>query len=273
MPSWPSGEWIDVPAWELGAGRAAAIFCLLLQLVAPTWAETLPETDNAGWTGAAGIGPIVFPRYTGGKSSQTWLIPLISADYNNLLYIEPLRAGVYAWGSEDRKLGVGLAIEPRLGFKASDGPRLTGMNKRGNSLEGGLAVDWDFGLASLSMSLFTDMTHSSGGESARLYLYREIVKNETVKLGVFGGIDWMSKRVSNYFFGVGEWEENTFRQTFHPGSAINATAGFDGHYRLSRDYSVIFGAQLSQLGHAVAESPIVESQHSFVGWLGMAWNL
>ncbi|MGE5471648.1 MAG: MipA/OmpV family protein [Bacteroidota bacterium] len=220
-----------------------------------------------------GVGPIVFPRYTGGKTSQTWLIPLISADYNNVLYIEPLRAGIYAWGSADRKMGLGLAIEPRLGFRSSDGARLAGMRTRSNSIEGGPAFDWDFGLASLSLSLFTDLTNSSRGESGRLYLYREVVKNETVKFGVFGGVDWMSKQVSNYFFGIGEAESNASRSAFHPGSATNATAGFDAHYRLSRDYSVLFGAQLNQLGHAVAASPIVENRLSFVGWLGMAWNL
>jgi len=266
-----------MPARRYGVRRLAIVFCSLLLLSAPALADTQPETppaaESTGWTGAVGVGPIVFPRYTGGKASQTWLIPVISADYNNVLYIEPLRAGVYVWGSADRKMGLGLAIEPRFGFRSADGPRLAGMNKRGNSIEGGPAFDWDFGLACLSLSLFTDLTNSSRGESARLYLYREIVKNDSLKFGVFGGADWMSKQVGNYFFGVAEGEATASRPTFHPGSATNATAGFDGRYRLGHDYSLLFGAQLSQLGHAVAVSPIVENRQSFVGWLGMAWNL
>ena len=144
-----------MPARRYGVRRLAIVFCSLLLLSAPALADTQPETppaaESTGWTGAVGVGPIVFPRYTGGKASQTWLIPVISADYNNVLYIEPLRAGVYVWGSADRKMGLGLAIEPRFGFRSADGPRLAGMNKRGNSIEGGPAFDWDFGLACLQL--------------------------------------------------------------------------------------------------------------------------
>jgi outer membrane protein len=273
MPSWYSAELTDVLIQKYEKRRLVTTLFLLMQLTAPALAESQPEAKNSGWSGAAGVGPIMFPCYTGRKSSQTWLIPLISADYNNVLYIEPLRAGGYAWGSEDQKMGLGVAIEPRLGFQSSDGTRLSGMAKRRNSIEGGPAFDWDFGMAALSLSLFTDLTNSSRGQSARLYLYREVVKSETLKFGVFGGGDWMSKRVSNYFFGVDEVESNSSRPAFHPASSANATAGFDGRYRVGRNHSVLFGAQLTQLGHGVASSPIVETRQSYIGWLGMAWNL
>lgn len=249
--------------------------CLLLSslLTLPALAEAAGDSEAGGWSGAVGAGPIVFPRYTGGKSSQTWLIPLISAEYDDILYIEPLRAGVYFWGSEDRKMGLGVAIEPRFGYQARDGARLAGMNTRGKSVEGGPAFDWDLSIFSLSASLFTDLTHTSRGESARLYAYREIVKNETWKVGAFGGMDWMSRRVSDYFFGVADTEASQDRPTFHASSATNWTAGFDGRYRLSKDYSVLFGLQMMRLGHEIAHSPIVETRQSKVGWLGLAWNL
>lgn len=248
--------------------------CLLvLQMGLAIADDELQDAQASAWSGAVGAGPIVFPRYTGGRATQAWLIPLVSAEYGDILYIEPLRAGVYFWGSEDRKMGLGVAIEPRFGFKAGDGARLAGMNTRGKSVEGGPAFDWDLGFVSLSASLFTDLTHSSEGQSARLYAYRQLVKNESLKLGAFVGADWMSARVSNYFFGVDESEANSGRPAFHVGSATNTTAGFDGLYRLGKDYSVLFGAQVSRLGHEVARSPIVETRQSLVGWLGIAWNL
>lgn len=253
--------------------RLLAVFVLALPLASPAVAETQPDAQASGWTGAVGAGPIVFPHYSGGKATQAWLIPLISAEYKDILYIEPLRAGVYFWGSEDRKMGLGLAIEPRFGYKAGDGARLAGMSTRGKSIEGGPAFDWDLGFVSLSASLFTDLTNSSRGESARLYAYRQIVKNETWKIGAFVGIDRMSHRVSNYFFGVNELEASPDRPAFHTGSATNATAGFDGRYRLDKDYSVLFGLQQTRLGHEVAHSPIVETRQATVAWLGLAWNL
>lgn len=236
-------------------------------------ADPASDTSSAGWSGVIGAGPIVFPRYTGGKASQTWLIPMASITYDDIVYVEPLRAGAYVWGSEDKKMGLGLAIEPRFGFKSSDAPKLAGMATRRNSVEGGPAFDWDLGVVAVSASLFTDLTHASRGNSARLYVYRELAHNDTWKFGVFGGVDRMSSRVANYFFGVPETEATPGRAAFQARATTSPTLGFDGHYRVAKDYSLLFGLQVMRLGDQVANSPIVETRQSMVGWLGFGFNL
>lgn len=246
---------------------------LVMLTRSPAFAETQPASQTTGWSGAVGIGPIMFSRYSGSRATQTWLIPLISATYSDILYIEPLRAGAYIWGSEDRKMGLGLAVEPRFGFKRGDGSKLEGMAPRRNSFEGGPAFDWDLGIIMLSASLFTDLTNSSHGSSGRLYAYRELVKDETWKIGAFVGGDRIGQKVADYFFGVPDSETSSTRPAFQARSTTNVMAGFDGNYRVSANYSVLFGFQLTRLGNGVAHSPIVESRQSNVGWLGLAWNL
>ncbi|NBS95036.1 MAG: MipA/OmpV family protein [Betaproteobacteria bacterium] len=235
--------------------------------------KSAPASPTGPWTGVVGLGPMVFPRYSGGTGRQTWLIPLISASYEDIVNIEPLRATVYLWGSDDRKKGLGFAIEPRLGFTAGDGPRLAGIARRKDSLEGGPTFDWDLGVLALSASLMTDLTQSSQSNSARLYAYRELISHDSLKLGVFGGFDWLNSKTANYFFGVRPSEQSPSRAPFQPGTALNATAGFDGRYRLSEHYSLLFGVQRYRLGTAAARSPIVETRQSALGWLGLGWNL
>ena len=235
----------------------------------------LPALAQAaeGWSGAVGVGPISFPRYTGGKASQVWAIPILSVAYDDIAYIEPLRAGAYLWGSEDRKMGLGLAIEPRMGFKASDDPRLKGMATRRNSLEGGPAFDWDLDIVSISASLFTDLTQSSKGHSARLYVYRDLAQNEPWKVGLFGGVDHLDRRVANYFFGVGDSEANANRPAFKARASTNPTIGLEGHYRHSSGYAVLFGVQASRLGSPLVDSPIVQTRQSALAWLGLGFTL
>ncbi len=258
---------VALPAAATGLSESTAT-------VQSTDTSTATSTPPAGtWTGVVGMGPIAFPRYSGGTATQTWFIPLVSATYADIAYIEPLRAGFYLWGNDDRTKGFGVAIEPRLGYSPVDGPRLGGLARRKNSVEGGPTFDWDLGVFQLSVSLMTDLTGSSRGNSARFYAYRELVTGPSLKLGAFAGLDRLGSKTANYFFGVAPSEATLNRASFQTGSAINSTAGFDGRYRLSERYSVLFGAQTTRLGGGLAHSPIVESRQGTLGWLGLGWNL
>ncbi|WP_346284589.1 MipA/OmpV family protein [Zoogloea sp.] len=255
----------------------AGCFCLALTgalPACPAQAEPLQPAEAAqGWSGTIGAGPIVFPRYAGSRSTQSWLIPLISANYEGVAYIEPLRAGMYFWGSADRKMGLGVAVEPRMGFKSNDARMLTGMATRHDSLEGGPAFDWDLGPVALSLSLFTDLTHSSRGGSGRAYVVREMLKDDTWNITAFAGVERIGDRVANYFFGVGEMEANAARPAYQARAASNGTGGFSGSYRLGTDYAIVFGLQALRLSGGLAHSPIVETRMSSVGWLGLAISL
>jgi outer membrane protein len=236
-------------------------------------ADSINPAIPSEWAGTVGAGPMSFSKYTGGSGTRTQLLPLISANYKEILYIEPLRATLYFAGSAEKKIGLGFAVEPRMGFHSSDGSRLAGMATRRNSLEGGPSLDWDAGVIAISISYFTDLTHASGGTSSRLYFYKDVIKNETWQFGANLGVDHMSAKVTNYFFGTAPNEATAFRPLYRPGSASNIVWGFDGHYKLNQRNSIVFGMQQTNLKGDAANSPLVETKHSHVGWVGLAWNL
>lgn len=256
--------------------RAQLIGLLLLSALPafPARADTAQTAGEAqGWSGTLGAGPIVFPRYAGSRHNQTWLIPLVSADYDGLAYVEPLRAGLYVWGSADHKMGLGLAVEPRMGFKANDVPSLAGMATRHDSLEGGPAFDWDLGPVAVSLSLFTDLTHSSRGGSGRMYVLRDVLKDNTWNITAFAGIERIGDRVANYFFGVGNTEATATRPAYQARASSNGTSGISGSYQLGKAHAVIFGMQTLRLSGSPAHSPLVDTRISTLGWLGLAIRL
>ena len=100
------------------------------ELTAQDSTNAAPATSTNGWNGTAGAGFIVFPRYTGGQKLQALPVPLLSINYNETFYVEIERVGVYVLASDDKKIGLGLAVEPRFGFNAADNARLAGMATR-----------------------------------------------------------------------------------------------------------------------------------------------
>lgn len=253
--------------------KYSLLIIAFLLLTGNALAEDKSATEGKGWSGMAGVGPMTFSKYTGGTGVQTWPLPLISANYDEIAYIDPLRANIYLGSTADKKIGWGIAVEPRMGFHASDGARLAGMATRRDSLEGGFNIDWDADIVAVSFSWFTDLTRSSKGTSSRLYLYKDLIKGTQWKLGGNVGLDHMSAKVTNYFFGVSANEATPSRLQYQPGSSTSFVFGFDGSYKINRRYSVLFGLQATRLNGSAANSPIVETKLSKVGWIGLAWNL
>ena len=243
------------------SGRAA--FC----------AEAVELPATAGWAGTAGAGPMVFPKYVGGKSVQVWLVPLLSINYKETFYIELERAGVYVLASDDKKIGLGLAIEPRFGHTARDGDKLAGMATRKDSLEGGPTFDWDFDVLAISIAYFGDLNRSSRGRSFRSSMYKPLFKDSRWDVGALLSFDRMNRRLGDYFFGVNTIEASAIRPAFHPGAATNAALGISGTFNIGLHHAIMFGANMARLDKRLAESPIVETRRAGMFYIGYGWTL
>lgn len=234
------------------------------------------DEKSVGWNGTLGFGPMAIPKYSGGRALQVLPLPLWSINYNETFYVEVQRIGVYALASDDKKIGLGFAVEPRLGFHASDGARLGGMATRRNSLEGGMTFDWDFDVVAISTAWFTDMTRSSRGSSARLSLYRPLLKNARGEIGLIASADRISARTADYFFSVRPSEASLLRPGFVAPAGTNLSIGLGGTYRMGSTASkgaIIFGANIGRLASGAARSPIVETNRLRQFYLGYGWAL
>jgi outer membrane protein len=180
---------------------------------------------------------------------------------------------VYLLASDDKKAGLGLAVEPRFGYSARDSILLNGMATRRNSLEGGPSFDWDFDVVAVSVAWFTDLDRSSRGQSLRAAVYAPILKNDAWDVGTLLAADRMNGRLANYYFGVTSAEATALRPQYRAGAGTNISLGLSGTYRLDKRHVLMFGVNATRLSHGAASSPLVETRQADMIYLGYGWTL
>ncbi len=253
-----------------GLFRRTAFGTLLLAAAGFCAAQVRPL---AQWKGYAGAGAIAFPKYTGGRASETVAAPLLMFEYKETLYVDLVRAGVRLWSNADRTLALGIAAEPRFGFRAADGARLAGMAVRRHSIELGPNLEWETPGLSVNLAWVGDVSDSSRGTSLRAGAYRQVLDSGRWDLGAYVGVDRASARVVNYYFGVRADEALATRPAYQPGAATHWTLGLSAAYKLDERYAILFGLQGTRLGTAAGSSPIAETRNAAVAYAGFGWRL
>ena len=259
-------------AYFLSALAIRFVLIFLTGQIAFHAAPAIAESPT-GWNGTAAFGPVVFPKYVGGTGTQVWPIPILSINYEETFYVEIERVGVYVLASDDKKIGLGLAIEPRFGYSAKDGLRLQGMAKRRDSIEGGPTFDWDFDVIAFSVAYFADLSRSSRGSSTRVSIYKPLLKDDRWDVGALLAIDAMNSKIANYYFGVRPSEANTLHHDYQLGGLTTTSIGLSGTYKLNKHHALAFGAIATRLPATATASPIVETRHATTWYLGYGWNL
>lgn len=236
-----------------------------------TDAQTL--TTGAGWSGTVGAGPVVVPKYVGGKDLETLPLPIAYVTYNDWLYVNLFRAGAYVWGSENKKKGIGIAVEPRLGFHAGDGAKLSGMATRRGSLSSGPTFDWEGDLGALSLGYFSDISNASRGGYADALFDRPFIHDARWDASGTVELSRLDSKVVNYYFGVPPSEATSTRPLYRPGAATNVTLWITGQRNVTKRYAFMFGANVTRLGSGAADSPIVERRQATLFYLAIGINL
>ena len=249
--------------------KRAVVLALGLLLPYCAAGQSNPGSKDAGWSGTLGAGPMFFPKYVGGRGWQVLPLPIAYVDYNEWLHVDLFRAGAYVWGSEDKKKGISLSVEPRLGFKSSDGPRLAGMATRRNSIAGGPTFDWARDFGSLSLGYFFDLSDASRGGYSDALFNRQLIKGARWDLSGTLELARIDSKTTRYYFGVTPAEVTPARALYRPGSTTNATLWLTGQYNVDKRYAFMFGVNTTRLGAAAADSPIVERRTAPLAYLGI----
>ena len=258
---------------RIGRAALAALAAFAALCFACAGALAQSASTGPGWGGTLGAGPLFVPKYIGGKDMQVLPLPIAYLTYDDWFYVNLFRAGAYIWGSEDRKSGIGFALEPRLGFKARDGAKLAGMATRRGSVSGGATYDWQGDSTSLSIGRFVDLSHASGGGYWDLLVNRTLRHDERWDVSATLECSRLDAKVVNYYFGVTAAEATAERPAYAPGAASNLTAWITGQYNFTKRHALMFGANVTRLGGAAAASPIVERRTAPLVYLGYGLNL
>ncbi len=246
----------------------------LLVLSCANHARAQTAADNpSGWHGTVGAGPVFVPKYAGGSHLEALPLPIAYVDYNDQFYVNLFRAGAYVWSTADKKTGISFAVEPRLGFSSSDGAKLAGMATRRGSLQGGPTFDMEGGWGALSVAYFADLSGASHGGYLDALYNKALIKNERWEVNGSLEISRLDAKMVNYYFGVRPAEVVPGRPLYQPAATTNTTFWLTGQYNLTKQYALMLGANVAQLGSAAANSPIVERRQVPLFYIGLGWNL
>ena len=240
--------------------------------------ESHAEAADAGSegkfvTGRLGAGALVDSRYSGAAGYQTFPVPLASLEFGDVAYIDYWQAGLYLLSNQQKTLGLAIVATPRLGFNSSDGSRLAGMMTRKSSIESGLSIDYGADNTGVSLGYLHDITGASDGGLVRLLVFKRIELTEHAGVDAFVGLERLSAKVADYYYGVGRNEATAERPFYQPGSATDVNAGLHFNFDFGRNSTLLFGCEATRLSDALANSPIVERRVTNLFYLGYGWRL
>ena len=245
----------------------------LLVLCCMGHARAQDPDSPSKWHGTVGAGPVAIPRYPGSSHFEVLPLPIAYVDYDDRFYVNLFRAGGYVWSTEDKKAAIGFAVEPRLGIRPSSGQKLAGMETRRGGLQGGPTFDMEGAWGALSVGYFADLTGASHSGYLDAFYTKELIKNERWEVNGSLEISRLDAKYANYLFGVRATEVTPSRPLYQPGATTNATFWLTGQYNLTKKYALMFGGNVTQLGSAAANSPIVERRQVPLFYIGLGWNL
>lgn len=183
-------------------------------------------------------------------------------------YIVGPRAGANLF--KNRWISLNLAADYRFtGDAFEDEPALAGMEKRSDSLMGGLEMSLrNIGKWRINSSIQTDLLGRHDGQEFMCSLGRHF-RNGRWSLTPTAGLVWRSSTYNDYYFGVREQEVRADRPAYHPGASAEWFARVLARVEVTGSWSLLASTKLELLSGEVRDSPIVDKKVLTSTYLGV----
>jgi outer membrane protein len=211
--------------------------------------------------------------------------PVIFFD-NSLFYVRWTRLGMYFLGhsGEEESWGLSLTAQPQiLGYYESPAltqfgdrdstPILQGMEERESGWEGGLAAAYSRGNFFAEFVLLQDVADQSNGTKLRLELGHSFKTGRWYFVPSVLAV-WLSQPFANYYFGVGNDEEDLVigRPAYRSGAALNFAAQAYIKYDLAEHWHLLANLRADRFDDTVFESPIVSRRMMYSGMISLLYS-
>lgn len=220
--------------------------------------------------------PVVtsLPKYSGSKTSEAMVMPLINVSYNDTLYFNVHRLGVWLpWRSEDKTVRVGLLVEQQRGFEAADGALVRGLSEREAATEAGINITWQSPIGYFDAAYLGDVSDTHKGSAMKLLFRTTLTEIGKLHIKASGGYERMSKRTVGYYYGVKASEVTATRPLYEAtDSTIHTYLGLSARYQLDKSWSINAHVGNNKMGEQIERSPIVDRTNVTVSYLGVGWH-
>ena len=181
-------------------------------------------------------------------------------------------ASIDLLGDQDTvlKLSALLTLN-RNGFDDADSTVFSGMKKRDNSVDLGLAIDYKLGSGSLGASLMGDASSTHQG-----YLFDVNYSQGVALLGGFFkpsiGLAMQSSNYTDYYYGVPTNEVTATRKAYSANSAINPYIEYSYRYPINDNMMLLQGANFTKLDTQINDSPLVDRNNTWSTFVGISYT-
>ena len=169
----------------------------------------------------------------------------------------------------------GLAKVRFEGYEESDSRFLRGMDDREWTLELGGSLSKNFTLGKLTADFAADILNEHKGHEFRLsysYDFRNILKIRALTVTPYIGVNYRSRQLNDYYYGVRASEVIAGRPKHDVGDSTGLMAGIRMNYTLNQNLSLMGMISFEWLGDEIRNSPIVDEDHMESFLLGIIYR-
>jgi len=224
-----------------------------------------------GWI--VGAGYVAAPEpFVGNPDDASQLFPIVGYLGERLTWLGP--SIEYRFWSDDL-FSVSAAAEVNFqGFDqeladANQTPILSGLSKRQAALEAGFDVD----AGPLSLSVRTDVSDKHGGHSAALTASQDWDISDRFAVGIAAGVDWQSKDLVRYYYGIADNEVTADRAAYRPGNALSPKAELMATWQANDRTLLILALDHRWLDKEIRNSPIISDSSETSLFAGVIFQL
>lgn len=206
-----------------------------------------------------------------GISSVTMPLPDIELSYKSA-FIEGITMGYNFYDTPSLQVGVVL-VPTLLGYKSKDSDFLSGMDNRHISLESGLRMNYNFDNSFLTSTLSHDISDTTDGYTLTASYNYTFLKTTHSTLSLYAGLEYLSDKKSDYYYGVKDKEATLARPSYHADEALNPYIGLTEIYAITKQWTLVGTLEYKQLDSTIYKSPIVDDQYQVTGFLSIVYKL
>ena len=207
--------------------------------------------------------------YAGDDAGVFQPLPAITYNGSRLQWFGPsLRYGLV--GTDELRLAATATYRLRA-YEEDDSSALAGMGDREDTLMAGLAVISELPAGvNLSLGYEHDVLDQIGGGAAQLAASRSFQWG-AARFSPELGLNWTSSRLADHDFGVASDVAAVGRPAYDVGDYLSVELGVGSFVELSRDWRLSFDVGVEFLPSEVTDSPIVEDDQVFKGFVSLTY--
>lgn len=205
-----------------------------------------------------------------GISNVTIPLPDIELSYKSA-FIEGINMGYNFYDTKTLQVGVVL-LPTLLGYKTKDSDSMSGMENRTMSLEGGLRLHYNFEHSFLSSSFSQDISGTTEGYTFNTVYNYTLCETHNLALSLYTGLEYLSDKKSDYYYGVKEKEATLSRASYHANGALNPFIGLTYIVTFHQKWSILTNVEYKYFDSSIFKSPIIDEHYQVAGYLALMYS-